>query len=168
MNRKVTAYFTVFALASALAPALAKASADDDKTFLATAAQSDQNEIALSQVAEQKATNPAVKKYAAQMIKDHTKLTASMKPYAGQWGITPPTGPDSEHQTELTKLQGLSGSDFDKEYITQMAADHAKALSAFTTETEESKDAKFLKTVNKGKSIVAEHKMMADDLSTKV
>jgi putative membrane protein len=39
----------------------ATAQSDDDKKFLAMAAQSDQNEIALSELAEQKATNPDVK-----------------------------------------------------------------------------------------------------------
>jgi hypothetical protein len=44
-----------------LMSAKAKAATDDDKKFLAAAAQSDQNEIKLSELAEQKATNPAVK-----------------------------------------------------------------------------------------------------------
>ena len=43
-------------------PAKAKAATDDAKKFLAAAAQSDRNEIKLSEFAEQKATNPAVKK----------------------------------------------------------------------------------------------------------
>jgi putative membrane protein len=42
---------------------------DDDKKFLVMAAQSDQNEIALSRVAEQKATNPAVKAFAEKKVK---------------------------------------------------------------------------------------------------
>jgi hypothetical protein len=44
-------------LAATLAAPKAKAATDDDKKFLAMAAQSDQNEIPLSQVAEQKATD---------------------------------------------------------------------------------------------------------------
>ncbi len=168
MNTKITAYFAALAVTAALMPAIAKASTDDDKAFLTTAAQSDQNEIALSQLAQQKATDPAVKKYASKMIQDHTKLTATMKPYAEQWGLTPPTGPDADHQAELTKLQSLSGKDFDKEYMTQMDTDHKKALSAFTTEADETKDAKFKKTVVKGKGVVAEHTTMADNMTQKM
>ena len=166
--KKTGGCFIALALAAALLPAVANASSDEDKSFLTTAAQSDQNEIALSQLAAQKATSPAVKQYANKMVQDHTKLTATMKPYADQWGITPPTGPDADHQAELTKLQGLSGSDFDKEYISQMSTDHDKALTAFTTELQETKDAKFKKTVMKGKSVVAEHKKMADDMTQKM
>lgn len=44
-------------------PSKAKAATDDDKKFLAMAAQSDQNEIALSQAASEKATNPAPQRW---------------------------------------------------------------------------------------------------------
>lgn len=168
MTSKVTACLTAFALASALTPLLARASADDDKKFLATAAQSDQNEIALSQLAQQKATNPAVKAFADEMVDEHMKMTASMKPFAEEWSLTPPSGPDSDHQDELKKLQGLSGNDFDKEYISDMVTDHSKALSAFTSEAKDTKNVKFRTAVIKGKTAVAAHKNMAYDLKKKL
>ena len=82
--KKTTQIFCggVLGLASILLPAKARAASDDDKKFLALAAQSDQNEIALSQTAEQKATNPAVKNFAEKMVTEHTKMTESMKPFA--------------------------------------------------------------------------------------
>ena len=90
--------FAVLGFAVALVPTLAKAATDDDKKFLAMAAQSDQNEIALSQLAQQKAANPAVKGFADKMVTEHTKMTGSMKPFADSWGLTAPTGPDADHQ----------------------------------------------------------------------
>jgi putative membrane protein len=158
----------VVGLAATLAAPKAKAATDDDKKFLAMAAQSDQNEIALSQVAEQKATDPAVKAFAEKMVKEHTKMTDSMKPFAESWGLTPPSGPDADHQKELDKLNGLSGKDFDKEYIDQMVTDHAKALRAFTTEAKDTKNVKFRTAVINGKTMVAAHKNMAYDLKKKL
>jgi len=155
-------------IAATLLPIKAKAVTDDDKKFLAMAAQSDQNEIALSQLAEQKATNPAVKAFAEKMVKEHTQMTASMKPYADSWGLTAPTGPDADAQKELDKLNGLSGNDFDKEYMDQMVTDHTKALKAFTTEAKDTKDVKFQAAVIKGKTAVAAHKNMAYDLKKKL
>jgi putative membrane protein len=151
-----------------LIPPRAKAATDDDKKFLATAAQSDQNEIALSQLAAQKATNPAVKAFAEKMVTEHTKMTESMKPFADSWDLTPPSGPDADHQKELDKLNGLSHADFDKEYMSQMVTDHSKALSAFTTEAKDTKDVKFRAAVIKGKTAVAAHKNMAYDLKKKL
>jgi putative membrane protein len=159
---------TVLGFATALAPLDAKAATDDDKKFLAMAAQSDQNEIALAKLAEQKATNPAVKAFAQKMIMEHTKMSASMQPFAESWGLTPPSGPDADTQKELDKLNGLSGNDFDKEYMGQMVSDHSKALSAFTKEAKDTKDMKFRAVVLQGKTAVAAHKNMAYDLKKKL
>jgi putative membrane protein len=154
--------------AAMLLPAKAKAQSDDDKKFLAMAAQSDVNEIKLSELAEQKATNPAVRAFAQKMVTEHKMMTASMKPFADSWGLTPPDGPDQDHLKEWQKLNGLSGADFDKEYIDAMVSDHTKALSAFTKEAKDTKDAKFQAAVIKGKTHVAAHKNMAYDLKKKL
>jgi putative membrane protein len=155
-------------LTAILTPTKAKAATDDDKKFLAMAAQSDQNEIALSKLAEQKATDPAVKAFAEKMIAEHTKMTQGMKPFAESWGLTPPSGPDEDCQKELDKLDKLSGKDFDKEYIDQMVSDHSKALSAFTKEAKDTKDMKFQTVVIQDKTAVAAHKNMAYDLKKKL
>ena len=146
----------------------AVAQTDDDKKFLANAAQSDRNEIALSEVAEQKATNPAVKAFAAKMVKEHKAMTESMSPFAEKWGLNPPVDVDSDHKKEMDKLNGLSGNDFDKRYMDDMVSDHSKALSAFTSEAKDTKDAKFRAAVLKGKTRVAAHKNMAYDLKKKL
>ena len=159
---------TMLGAAAMVIPQHARAATDDDKKFLATAAQSDQNEIALSEAAESKATNPAVKTFAHKMVTEHKKMTESMKTYAEQWGLTAPTGPDADHQKELDKLNGLNGADFDKEYIAEMVTDHSKALSAFTSEAKDTKDVKFRAAVIKGKTAVAAHKNMAYDLKKKL
>jgi putative membrane protein len=157
----------IFGTLVAVTPKL-RAATDDDKKFLATAAQSDQNEIGLSKLAEEKASNPAVKAFAHKMVTEHEKMTASMKPFAEPWGVTPPSGLDDDHQKEYDKLQGMSGGDFDKEYMNQMVTDHAKALDAFTSEAKDTKDAKFRSAVLKGKTVVAAHKNMAYDLKKKL
>ncbi len=158
----------ILACAAVLIPTSAKAQTESDKKFLAMAAQSDQNEIKLSELAEEKASNPDVKAFAEKMVTEHRQMTESMKPFANSWGLTPPDGPDADHQKELDKLNGLSGADFDKEYISQMVTDHTKALSAFTSEAGSAKDMKFRAAVLQGKTMVAAHKNMAYDLKKKL
>jgi putative membrane protein len=166
---KITKMICTVALGCAsLIAVSAMAQTDADKKFLAMAAQSDQNEIALSKVAEEKATNPDVKAFAQKMVTEHMQLTESMKPYAQSWGLTPPTGPDAAHQKELDKLNGLSGAAFDKEYMSEMVTDHTKAYSAFTKEVNDTKLPDFKAAVEKGKSVVAAHKNMAYDLKKKM
>ncbi len=162
------ASIVVVACAAAVIPVVAHAVDDDDQKFLAKAAQVDVNEIKLSELAIEKASNPAVKAFAKKMVTEHKMMTASMKPFADSWGLTPPTGADDDHQQEWQKLNGLTGNDFDKEYIDQMVSDHAKALDAFTSEAKDTKDVKFRATVLKGKTKVAAHKNMAYDLKKKL
>jgi putative membrane protein len=147
----------------------AKAQAtDDDKKFLAMAAQSDVNEITLSKLAEDKATNPDVKAFAHKMVVDHEGLEAKMKPFADAWGLQAPSGVDEDHQKALDKLNSLSGNDFDKQYMDDMVSDHAKAYDAFTKEAKDTHDTKFKAAVIQGKSVVAAHKNMAYDLKKKL
>ena len=102
------------------------------------------------------------------MVTDHTRLTTQMKPFVSKWGITAPTSMDSDAQNEYDKLKGMSGADFDKEYIDFMASDHAKDLDKFTDEVKSTKDARFKTAVERGKSVIAAHKNMADSLKSKL
>jgi len=167
VSQKLLCCAALAGVAAVLTPK-ATAQSDDDKKFLANAAQSDRNEIALSEVAEQKATNPAVKAFAKKMVTEHKQMSESMGPFAEKWGVTAPTGLDDDHQKELDKLNGLSGNDFDKRYIDDMVSDHSKALDAFTKEAKDTKDVKFRAEVLKGKTHVAAHKNMAYDLKKKL
>jgi putative membrane protein len=91
-----------------------------------------------------------------------------MKPFATKWKVAPPTGPDADHQAIYDRLNGLSGSDFGKAYMSAMAQDHYKALDAFTSEAQSTQDAKFKAAVLKGKTVVARHTTMADSLQNKM
>jgi putative membrane protein len=106
-----------------------------------------------------------VKAYSKKMVGDHNMLEMKMKPFASEWGITP-SGLDSDHQAIYDKLNGLSGTEFDKQYMMAMAADHHKALDAFTKEADTTSDPKFKAAVIKGKTVVAKHTSLADSLSS--
>jgi putative membrane protein len=61
-------------------------------------------------------------------------------------------------------LNGLSGKDFDKEYIDRMVSDHTTTPVAFTKEGKDNKDVKFRTAELKGKTKVAAQKNMAFEL----
>lgn len=164
---KMTSMCCAVALGAASLCAYA-AVTDGDKDFLMMAAQSDVNEIKLSQLAEQKASMPEVKAFAHKMVVEHMKLSASMKPFVMAWKLTPATDLDDDHKSVYADLNGKSGMDFDKAYIDAMDKDHHKALDAFTKEAEGTTDAKFKAAVIKGKTAVAAHTNMADSLKAKM
>jgi putative membrane protein len=140
---------------------------DQDKQFLAKASQGNMAEIKLSQLAETKAMNPQVKAFAQKMVAEHKALGMKMKPFADAWGLTPPSGLDSDHQAIYDKLNGLSGVDFDKEYINVMEKDHHETLDLFNEEVKTTTDMKFKTAVMHGQSVVAAHTHMADSLGSK-
>lgn len=141
---------------------------DQDKQFLAKASQGNLDEIKLSELAETKATNPQVKAFAHKMVIDHKAIGMRMKPFADAWGLTEPSSLDPDHQAEFDKLNGLSGADFDKEYMNVMEKDHHDTLDLFNQEAKTTTDAKFKAAVMHVQSIVAAHTHMADSLGAKL
>lgn len=145
----------------------AHAQNERDKAFLQTASQGNYDEIKLSELALQKSSNADVKAFAHRMVTDHTMLGEKMKPFAEKWGIQPADSLDPEHQKEYDKLSGMSGKEFDREYIKCMDADHHQALNAFKGEVQLTKDAQFKPTVRSAEKVIAEHTRLADHLDEK-
>jgi putative membrane protein len=150
------------------APSSQAASANGDQQFLLAATQSDMNEIRLSQLAQTKASSPDVKTFADKMIKDHNKLENKMMPFVLKWDLPPANGIDADHQNVYDHLNGLSGVEFDKLYVSAMVADHQKALDAFTAESQSAQDSKFRSVVTKNKSVIADHLAMAQALQARL
>jgi putative membrane protein len=170
MNRmtKLLCFTTLGCATVALSVSARAEVTDQDKQFLTTASQGNMAEIKLSELAETKATNPQVKAFAHKMVVDHKALGMKMKPFVDAWGITPPNGLDSDHQAIYDKLSGLSGADFDKEYIAAMDKDHHETLDMFNHEAQTTTDMKFKSAVMKGQSVVSAHTHMADELNAKM
>lgn len=98
--------------------------------FVKIAAISDMFEIESSRLAEQRADDGS-KKFATQMIADHTKTSAELKALAPKANAEVPGALDSSHQGKLDKLKGLNGADFDKEYDSMQVDAHEDAVSLF-------------------------------------
>ena len=99
--------------------------------FVTAAATSDMFEIQAAKLAEQRATNPAIKKFAAKMIHDHTASTNKLQALLAKGGInaTPPTDLDERRKGLLDNLAKAKPEDFDKMYIDQQVAAHDEALT---------------------------------------
>jgi putative membrane protein len=109
--------------------------------FMTEAAKGGMAEVELSRLATTKSQNAEVKKFAQQMIQDHTNANAELKQLAGKKSVTLPTELDAEHKALRDKLSGLSGAEFDKEYVNAMVADHEKSVNLFKTQADNGTDA---------------------------
>ena len=98
-------------------------------------------EVELSTLAKSKAKDAEVKKFAQQMIEDHSNANTELKQLAGKKNITLPTELDAMHKGIKDKLSSLSGAEFDKEYVNAMVADHEKSVNLFKTQADAGTDA---------------------------
>ncbi|MEO5868044.1 MAG: DUF4142 domain-containing protein [Sphingomonas sp.] len=105
--------------------------------FLTKAIRGDNSEMTLGALAAVKG-GTAVADYGHALEADHTKARAAAVALATHYGMTPPTDLLPEANEEQKKLQGLSGNDFDKEFVSYMVKDHEGDISDFTKEAESS------------------------------
>jgi putative membrane protein len=106
-----------------------------DQKFATNAAIGGMAEVQLGQLAAQKGASDEVRQFGQRMVDDHTKANQDLMQVASGKGWTLPTSLDAKHQADVTKLSGLSGDKFDKEYVKMMLDDHKKDVGEFQKES---------------------------------
>lgn len=103
----------------------------NDETSIRTAAETSMSQVDLGKLAEQKAADPEVKKFAQQMAEEHTKLTEELKQLGSSEHINLPTSVARKDADSHRQLQKESGAGFDKNYTQQVASELAKEIGEF-------------------------------------
>lgn len=100
--------------------------------FVKEAATSDMMEIEAAKIAQQKG-NADEKKFADQMIADHTKTSTELKAMVGGGTVKAeiPAGLDDSAKKKLAKLQDAKAEDFAGEYDPMQVSAHKDAVSLF-------------------------------------
>ncbi len=134
--------------------------------FVKQVAISDMFEIESSKLAQQKAAAAPVKSFASQMQKDHTKTSTELKGMvsAGTVKVPLPTAMDDSHKSKLEKLKGLSGADFDKQYVSDQQSAHKDAVDLFERYAKGGDNAELKSWAGKTVPALKHHKEMADKL----
>jgi putative membrane protein len=111
-----------------------------DKQFIQKAATGGMAEVELGKLAQEKASSPEVKAFGQMMVDDHSKANDELKTLASEKGITLPTDAGAAHKAKISKLEGLSGEQFDRAYMQEMLKDHKKDVADFKRTAKSSKD----------------------------
>ncbi len=117
-----------------------KSAMGDDMDFMTEADMGGMAEVEMGKLAQTKAQDPEVKKFAAMMVTDHTKAGSELKELGKKKDFKPATELDSKHKALMEKLKGLSGADFDKAYVDEMVDDHETDVDLFKSQAESGKD----------------------------
>jgi putative membrane protein len=131
-------YLLILACAMPLA---AYAADTPDKSFLDKAAEGGIAEVSDATLAQQSATDPKLKDFAAMMIKDHSAANNKLAALAGAKNLTLPTSPSVLEMGEHAKLKVLSGDAFDKSYIKGQISAHKDTVKLLRQEIASGEDA---------------------------
>jgi putative membrane protein len=114
-------------------------------------------EVQLGQLAEHRAYNPIVKKFAEKMALDHRKLQDQWTDLAEKHGLrfTPALG--SVRQGKVTRLQQIGRSDFDRAYMITMIKGHTKDAADLKAAVDSARSEPVRKMAAYALPIVQEH-----------
>jgi len=128
-------------------------------------------EVRESQLAAKKATNPAVKKFAQQLVTDHRALALEMRSLAAKLSVTPDTVDDDVHDVmdhardqikDLTEKP--AGADWDKKYIDNQIDDHKSMLDKLQDAAKNANSADLRAAIEKASGKVQEHLTKAQSI----
>lgn len=134
--------------------------------FVTGAAISDMYEVEAGKIAQQRATNPDVKAFAAKMVQAHTETTAKLKSILAGMKRQPaaPAHLDDRRQGLIDNLRGASAADFDARYMSQQVDAHKEALSLMKGYAKDGDNAAVKRFAASTASAVQDHLNMAEPL----
>jgi putative membrane protein len=144
------------------------AMAPDDKEFVIKAGHGSMSEVALGEIARQRASNPDVKAFGNRMVQDHSKGLEELKELATVKGLALATDPTDEQQKMGEHLSTLSGSAFDKEYMKHMVDDHTKDVAEFDKASREAQDTDLKTWAGKTLPTLQDHLRQAKEIQRKL
>ncbi len=103
----------------------------DTRSYLTIAVEKQQIEIALGQLAAQRAENDRVKEFGARMVKDHKKVSHEVEQLASAHRLELPSQLNSEHRQKVEELSQLTGHAFDRAYLNYSLRNHEATLEEF-------------------------------------
>jgi putative membrane protein len=113
----------------------------DVTTCITEAAKMNNATIKFAQLASEKGQNAELKRFVRTLEQDHKKAQDKLEKIAQKHNVTLPTSLDARCQEELSKLQSLSGAEFDKEFVKGALEGHAVAMTHLEKASKEVKDA---------------------------
>ncbi|GAB3321451.1 hypothetical protein GCM10027299_15900 [Larkinella ripae] len=140
-----------------------------DQALMMEVAKGGMLQLELGKMAVQKASHPEVRQLAQAEVEEQTGLSAKLKEIAMAKGITLPASPSEQTTSMLTKMQGMSGMEFDRMYVQQGGVDNHKLLDQTLSKVESNATDASLKGVAKAAHpLVKAHLKVAQQVLSKL
>jgi len=129
--------------------------------FLKTAIQDNIAEIKVGQLAMERGQSQQVKDLGKTLAQDHTKGLAEALQTAVAMNMVAPTEPSQAAQQQYDKLKGLSGQEFDKQFLSDAVKDHQKAIDLFSQQEQSAQSTELQQLAKKQLPTLKKHLEMA-------
>jgi putative membrane protein len=139
----------------------------DDVKFVKHEGAVGKAKLKLAELGAQKATRADVKAFAEMIVADHTKANEEMANLASTKGVELSAVIDPAHASTFQKLESYSGTEFDKEFLSEMVSGHKTCEASFETASKDAKDIDVKAYANKMLPTIKAHHQKAVELSSK-
>ncbi len=136
-----------------------------DKIFLRKAVQAGMAEVQLGQLATKNGNSKAVKAFGQSMVDTYSKMNETIEPIADRIGVKSPKKPGKRAAQEIDKLQGMSGGDFDQEYIRYMVKRHHADEQAFQMEMDHTADPALKTAAANGVQVIHQYLLVIEKIA---
>lgn len=103
-----------------------------DSEFMTKAASGGMLEVELGKLVAARAVTPEARKFAQQMVTDHTKANNALMALATKKNIALPTTLGNDHKKVLKDVLEEKGVKMDQKYMKEMLKDHQEDVKEFT------------------------------------
>src|SRR6267143_3195160 len=141
---------------------------DANREFVNKAATGGIAAVELGRIATQRAARPSVRSFGERMVTDHSRSNAELASLARSKGIEVPTALEPSQQAVRDRLSALSGNDFDRAYMSEMARDHTEDIALFERAAETSTDPDLKAWAAQSLPMLREHLALARQVNSEV
>lgn len=121
-----------------------RAAALDTGSFLARATEGNLAELRLSILAAERASSPALRRFAQTIIEEHSRVGNELGRISADKGLVVlSVAPSASNEASYQRLNSLSGADFDREYLAAMSASHEESIRLFEQASAQLRDDDF-------------------------
>jgi putative membrane protein len=121
-----------------------------------------------AELAQQKAQSPELKQFAQTLQQDHQKAQQDLERIAQKHNITLPTSVDEKCQQEVSRLEALSGQEFDREFTKGAVEGHAMAVAHLQKASSAAEDTDVRQYTQQMLSKVKQHQSKGRELAKSI